>query len=194
VRARTWRRYGPPFDQGNLGSCTGNAIAGCVNTVPFHKTGARLLTEQDAVGLYELATRLDSIPGSYPPEDTGSSGLAACKAAKQKGLISSYAHAFGIDHALGALQLGPVITGVPWYEGFDQPDATGMVSIAGEIRGGHEFEVHAIRRVGEALADTILEAVNSWGTSWAVYGKFRFSALTWAELLSQSGDVTVPTA
>lgn len=109
------RRYGI-LDQGDLGSCTGNAITGCLNTLPLHITGTHLKTEADAVRLYSEATRLDSFQGAYPPEDTGSSGLAACKAAKNEGLISGYRHAFSVEAALTALMSGPVITGVNWYE------------------------------------------------------------------------------
>src|ERR1700730_1472287 len=104
------KRECPPFDQGKLGSCTGNAEAGLLMTQPLF-TAARVLGETDAVGLYSEATRLDRIRGTYPPDDTGSSGLAVMKAAKLKGYISGYAHAFGLQHALEALVLSPVITG-----------------------------------------------------------------------------------
>ena len=186
LRRVSWRRYGRPFDQGSLGSCTGNAIAGVVNTKPFWQP-RRILHEPDAVRLYELATALDGFDGTYPPDNTGSSGLAACKAAKQLGLISGYRHAFGIDHALEALQHGPVITGVNWYDGFDTPDVNGLVQIAGEVRGGHEFEV--------TFYDPRLQLVggwNSWGPDWGIRGRFYFHVDVWARLLEEDGDVTVP--
>lgn len=189
-------RHGDPFDQGNLGSCTGNAIAGAINTEPIWKhADDRLLTETDAVQLYELATTLDEYPGSYPPDDTGSSGLAACKAARRAGLITSYRHAFGIDHALAALMLHPAITGVPWYEGFDRPAPnTGLVEIAGQVRGGHEFEVVGFvpPPIGTPALDGLVIAWNSWGTGYGAGGKFTFTARTWATLLEQAGDVTIP--
>jgi hypothetical protein len=189
LRSVHWRRHGQPFDQGELGSCTGNAIAGALNTEPIYPAGKHqlLLHEKDAVDLYALATRLDEFPGDYPPDDTGSSGLAACKAAKTKGLISSYRHAFGIHQALTALMHGPVITGVNWYEGFDQPDANGHVTVNGQVRGGHEFEVLGYDvDAGEVLAE------NSWGAGWGIRGRFTFDVATWARLLDEQGDVTVP--
>lgn len=193
IRAVTHTRYGGIFDQGNLGSCTGNALAGSINTAPLHKTGARLLAEPDAVKLYGAATHLDGFQGSYPPDDTGSSGLAVCKAGMKAGYLTGYKHAFSITAALASLTATPVITGVNWYEGFDEPDANGLVKIAGQMRGGHEFEVHAILKyVVGSLDETIVEAENSWGTSWGVRGKFRFTAATWAQLLAEQGDVTVP--
>lgn len=185
LRKLVWRRYGKILDQGDLGSCTGNAAAGAINTRPLHIVN-RTLTEKGALALYERATVLDGFPGSYPPDDTGSSGIAVAKAAKEKGYISSYQHAFSVTTALQALMYGPVITGVNWYEGFDHPDAYGVVKIAGQVRGGHEFVVR-----GYDPATDLVTADNSWGTSWGVNGHFHFTSATWAELLSQQGDVTV---
>src|SRR5581483_9492938 len=76
LRTVAHRSYGLPLDQGQLGSCTGNAAAGALNTVPLHRTGGRVLTETQARDLYALATRLDGFEGEWPPTDTGSSGLA----------------------------------------------------------------------------------------------------------------------
>lgn len=180
-----WPRYTAIFNQGELGSCTGNACAGAVDTKPLHKTG-RNLHEKDAVALYEMATTLDSQPGSYPPNDTGSSGLAVAKAAQKKGYISSYQHAFSLDQALQALMHGPVITGVSWFEGFDSPDESGLVEIDGQVRGGHEFLIR-----GYDPATDLVSADNSWGKSYGVHGSFFFTSKTWAELLAQQGDVTI---
>jgi hypothetical protein len=185
-RTVTHRRYGGPFDQGHLGSCTGNAVAGALNTAPLHKTGTKLLTEAEAVAIYERATVIDSFPGSYPPDDTGSSGLAACKAARQKGYVLSYWHAFDISAAIQALMRGPLITGVSWYEGFDYPSETGRVEISGDVRGGHEFEV-----LGFHLPSKTVACMNSWGTEYGVNGRFRFSVDTWERLLGEEGDATV---
>jgi hypothetical protein len=183
----THARHCPPFDQGQTGSCTGNAEAGVLMTDPLFVTG-RSLSESDAVVLYEKATHLDRIKGVYPPDDTGSSGLAVMKAAKALGYITGYQHAFGLQHALEALVLAPVITGVSWFEGFDNPDADGMVTISGSIRGGHEFEVVGI----DADAHTV-RACNSWGADWGDHGYFQFSWDTWDQLLHERGDVTTVT-
>jgi len=181
-------RHGEPFDQRQLGSCTGNAMAGALMTAPYYKSG-RTLTEKNAVQLYEQATKLDQIAGSYPPDDTGSTGLAAAKAAKKDGYISAYAHAFGMQHALGALTLAPVITGINWYDSFDSPLPTGECPLPADatVRGGHEVELFGIdtekRRVW---------AYQSWGPSWGGLGNgtFWWSYATYEQLLSESGDVT----
>lgn len=184
------RRYGVIFEQGDVGSCTGNASAGSVNSAPLHKLSSRALVEKDAVDIYSLATKLDGFDGEYPPDDTGSSGLAAAQALKQMGLISEYKHAFTLAEALTALQVGPVITGINWYEGFDNPDSSGMISIAGQIRGGHEVMFRGFEWY-TTVDDSILFGDNSWSRNWGVKGSFRMKVKTWRRLLAEEGDATI---
>jgi hypothetical protein len=192
--AVTHARHGGILNQGNLGSCTGNAAAGAKNTEPvYHSGSTHLIPESGAVDLYSLATRLDGLSdGYYPPTDTGSSGLAVCKAMKQEGMIGSYQHAFSMAAALSALQAGPVITGIDWYEGFDDPDANGVVKIAGQIRGGHEVVARGYEP-GASPGDALILLDNSWGTSWGDSGHFYWTVATWQTLLDNQGDVTILT-
>src|SRR5271167_306434 len=94
VASVTHAATGLPLNQGQIGSCTANALCGALDSAPDYR-GVTALTEQDAVQLYELETKLEGEP--YPPNDPGGSGLMVCKAAKQRGMIGSYKHAFGID-------------------------------------------------------------------------------------------------
>lgn len=182
--------YGGVLDQGNVGSCTGNATAGAINTTGLHVPKTHLLHETDALELYALATKLDEWPGEYPGQDTGSSGLAAAQAAMQKGYIARYEHAFTMADALGALQKTAVITGVNWYEGFDNPDAYGRVELSGSLRGGHEFMVIGYRPASSS-SEAYVVAQNSWGKEWGVKGRFNFTVPTWERLLEEDGDVTI---
>jgi len=188
-------RHGSIFDQGQLGSCTGNAACGAKNTAPLYHSGStHLETEASAVDIYSLGTRLDGLgDGYYPPTDTGSSGLAVSKAMKQLGMIGSYSHAFDMTAALAALQAGPVITGVLWYEGFDTPDANGLVKISGQVRGGHEIVARGFEPGSDTtnFLDALILLDNSWGTGYGVNGSFKWTVATWQKLLNQQGDVTI---
>jgi hypothetical protein len=175
-----------PLNQGNIGSCTANALCGALNSAPDFAGGAPL-TEEKAVQLYERETQLEGKP--YPPNDPGGTGLTVCKAARQMGLITSYQHAFGIGHALQALVLRPVITGISWYTSFDNPDAQGAVSIApgATVRGGHEIVADGID-----AENKLVWFWNSWGSNWGLGGRFCLGFDTWDQLLQERGDVTVP--
>lgn len=186
IRTVSHTLFGGILNQNPLSSCTGNAAVGVLNTKGFHKLRSIPYKEPDAVDLYSLATSLDEFPGQYPPDDNGSSGLGVAKAAQQRGYITEYRHAFSIDDALTSLMNAALITGVNWYEGFDNPDSHGLVKIAGQIRGGHEFAV-----VGYNVYTKMVHAVNSWGPAWGHTGRFFFSLDTWAQLLSEQGDATV---
>jgi hypothetical protein len=185
-------RLGKTFDQGELGACTGMATAGVCNTLPTHIPHRRLLFEKDAINIYSKATAIDAFDGEYPPDDTGSSGLAACKAAQALKLITSYEHSFSIDQAISALQDRPLITGIPWMESMDNPDEDGVVIPGGEMRGGHEIQVIGFHLHGDTLSGCYVEFENSWGAKWGHNGRFFMTVAEWDKLLENDGDVTIP--
>jgi hypothetical protein len=188
IKTVTHKRHGKPFNQGNLGSCTGNAMAGLLMTEPFWVRG-RAVTENDAVALYKTATKLDSISGSYPPDDTGSTGLAVMKAAVKAKYITGYAHTFSLDQLLGSLVLGPGILGINWYDSFDgpKPDGECPLTSGAKVRGGHEVELFGID-----AAKKRVWCYNSWGPTWGgrKNGSFYFSWKTLTRLLGEQGDAT----
>lgn len=185
------RRHCAAFNQGELGSCTGNAMAGALMTGTLFVPG-RELSEEHAVLLYAHATALDDISGTFPPEDTGSSGIAVAKAAVKAGYLYAYRHAFGLDQALLALSRGPVIVGVGWYSSFDEPlgnAAELRVAPGATLRGGHEVEL-----LGLDIEHRMVKGINSWGEEWGADGRFCWSFDTFERLLREDGDVVVPIA
>ncbi|MEV6504767.1 hypothetical protein AB0M61_01430 [Streptomyces sp. NPDC051642] len=198
IKSVDWTRRAPIFDQKNVGSCTGNAGAGLVATDFLGRTGLTSVTidgqvlpvdEDFAVKVYELATQLDNITGSYPPDDTGSSGIGAAKALKKLGLATGYTHAFSVDAVKSALQTGPVMVGTVWLESMFDPTSAGNITVdrKSQVAGGHEYVLSAY----DASARQF-RADNSWGGSWGVRGSAWITEADMQWLLSQQGDVTVP--
>jgi hypothetical protein len=188
-QTKIWDRKIPILDQGNLGSCTGNATVGVLGTegVFEHLSAAQQqsLNEDEAVKLYSAATKIDDAPGTYPPTDTGSDGLSVAKAAQQAGYLSGYQHITSVDAAKTAILSGPFIVGTNWLSGMDSPDSSGLVHVKGSIRGGHEYECFGF----DASAD-VWHFCNSWGESWGDAGRFMYSSADFAKLLAQQGDAT----
>jgi hypothetical protein len=162
-----------------------SAVASDGRTVPWWFD----LDTPGAERIYSKATHVDPFPGEWPPEDTGSSGLAACKAAKSFGLISGYSWAFGLEEVLAALVLRPVMIGIDWWSSFDEPDPDGRISIrpGATVRGGHEICLDEIDAEHGRVWFT-----NSWGDGWAHKGRAWMSWATLGQLLADGGDAVVP--
>jgi hypothetical protein len=192
------QRYIPVLDQGDLGSCTGNAATGWLGTsvgwasiaalTPILSTTDVVQDEKFAVQLYSDATKADPYPGDYPPEDTGSDGLSVAKVLKARGLISGYTHTFSLDDALSALSTQPVIIGINWYESMFDPASNGLVTISprSPVAGGHEVVLDEID-----VEQKVVGSTNSWGTGWGVDGRFYMTFDTLGRLLGEDGDCTV---
>ena len=184
----------PILDQGQLGSCTGNDAVGRTGVDPNYDpiphdnkskpTGDASGDEKLAVSVYGDATHLDNVPGSYPGQDTGSTGLAAAKAEQKRGTIAGYQHAFNFDTALKALMLFPLGFGCNWYEGMDTPDANGNVAKTGSVRGGHQFTIRELDVEGQRVG-----CDNSWSTSWGLSGRFYIPFDVFGQLIDEDGDL-----
>jgi hypothetical protein len=153
------------------------------------KAGTYQLDEAFAVKAYSLNTRLDSYSGQYPPNDTGSDGLAAASTGKALGLFSGYTHGFTIGALQSALQTGPVLWGTVWLNSMFETDENGFLKVDRNSAeaGGHELVIS-----GYDVADDVYEIQNSWGTSWGVDGYAYVKGADMAWLLAQDGDITVP--
>ncbi|MGY5048312.1 hypothetical protein ACWDE0_22170 [Streptomyces sp. 900105755] len=209
IKSVSWTRRIPILDQGNLGSCTGNAGTGVLGTDSAGRTatgtvtisaagaaashglftaGEHTLDEDFAVKLYSLATILDGISGQYPPTDTGSTGIGVAKALKALGLASGYTHAFSIAALNSALQTGPVMIGITWYNSMFDPKNDGQIVVdpSSGVAGGHELELNAFDATTSEY-----EVPNSWNETWGKDGCGYFPTAALTSLLSAQGDVTV---
>lgn len=182
IRSVKWHRFGICLDQGKVGSCVGNAHAGLRNHAPNH-AGKPVLHEAAAVGIYSLATELDGFDGTYPPSDTGTDGNSGAKASRQLGYITSWTHAFGVDHALSALMNGPLTIGTDWYEDMFEPDSKGLIHPTGSLAGGHQYVMD-----GWDAVHGLFRFNNSWSRSWGKNGRFFMTYADVDTLLGRAGD------
>jgi hypothetical protein len=194
-----WDSGAGPLQQGSLGSCTGNSVAGWLNThfaddLREHTHRAAYMTEKDAVAIYSLGTRMDNYPGSYPPQDTGCDGLSVAKAAAKMGYLDRYTHTFGFAAMQAAVETTPVICGTVWTQSMYTPN-NGLVKVGrlvdSNIVGGHEYLC-----VGVDWAEDVMLFRNSWGDQdeWPGCkpgGYFAVGFADFQKLLAHQGDVTV---
>lgn len=204
IKPVQWTRRIGILDQGSVGSCTGNALTGVLGTDSAGRTattsvtvkadskgvfrpGTYALDETFAVLAYTLNTKLDSIKGEYPTEDTGSTGIACGKTGQQLGLLAGYTHAFSLAALKSALQNGPAMIGIVWLNSMFNPDSGGalLVDKNSGVAGGHELVV-------SGWDGHYFRLDNSWGTGWGADGSCYVAESDMQWLLSQDGDVTVP--
>jgi hypothetical protein len=194
-----WGSAVPPLNQGQVGSCTGNATAQWLNTDFATNTrnvthGSQPLAESDALAIYSLATQLDATPGTYPPDDTGSDGISAAKAAEQLGYLDLYTHTFSFSSMQAALEQTPAIVGTVWTNNMFTPN-NGLVTVGklvdANIAGGHEYLA-----CGVDFGAQVFTFRNSWGDTkdWPGCkpgGYFAIGFKDVQRLLAAEGDVTV---
>lgn len=180
-RDKSIRIYDPiPNPNQEIGCCTG--VDKCVT---FNAAGNRVTGTvnklKDAVEIYSLATTLDPWDGAYPPTDTGSSALAAAKAAQMLGKGGAYQWLFGgADQVVQTIMAGRTVSiGAWWYWDMFTPDATGKVSVSGGLAGGHQWTARGYWKSRDLIRG------RCW---WGSYRDFWISRADLDALLRDGGD------
>lgn len=167
------------------GECTG--VAKCVqfNAVGNRKAGV-ILDMEDAHSFYHTASQLDPFEGEWPPDDTGSSGLASAKAAQKFGMGGAYSHVFnGADGVVQLIQEGHVVSvGTWWYNGMFTPNEKGIIEPTGPKVGGHQYAARGY----DAKQDLVI--VRCW---WGTYRDVRIKREHLNELILDEGDAHIQT-
>lgn len=178
-KRRRWR-IGPILDQGRTSSCVGQAWKQFLQTTP-----KPTMDGPTAWDIYQWALHNDEFPGE---QDNGTSIRAGARALMEHyQRLKSYVWAWNADDIVNwILRNGPVVIGIPWYEGMFNPDQNGYVLPSGRHAGGHAVLLNA--------ADTTIETVefpNSWSQRWGIngVGKMRFETLD--RLIRERGEACV---
>lgn len=180
-RSYTWS-CAPRIDQGSEGSCVGHAWAHEIAARPRVRPADHGL----ALEIYRKAQLIDEF-STTPPQE-GTSVLAGVKIATQLGYYQEYRWAFSLNDLIMAIGYkGPAVLGIPWYEGMFLPDRNGLISITGQLAGGH-----AILANGVSVSKKLIRLHNSWGANWGLNGEcfIRFEDLEF--LLHQQGEACIP--
>ena len=168
------------LDQGETGSCTGNAHVMAISTQPF--VGSAHCNETDARTAYAGGTCIDngcqvpctcaSCKAAFCPatnaNDTGSQTGSVAQWLVDVGWLGSFTTADTIATLESCLARGPAVIGIDFYNSMMTPTANGQLQVAtaSGLAGGHDMNA-AILDLTHAVAP--VDAVwvhNSWGDSW----------------------------
>jgi hypothetical protein len=191
---RTYRYWYPPrqiLDQGMEGACVGFAWTNAVMTAPSLMRARK--PNSQARGTYNFAKFIDEWEGEHYE---GTSVLAGAKVLHSLGFISEYRWAFSIEQVLDALiNIGPVVIGIPWYEGMYDTAGGGLVNVSGELVGGHAICLYGYHPRREFYQNGTHEVVywrNSWGGSYGINGTGYIKVTDLAALLADQAEACVP--
>lgn len=186
VDRSTWRdkaiRIYDPIPNPNqvVGCCTGVAKCVQLNAVGNRVKG-RVLDMWMAESIYSRNTQIDPWEGEWPPDDTGSSGLASAKTAIEFGLAGEYRWLFGgADEVVQAVMAGQTISvGTWWYWDMFNQDSRGLVRPTGGQAGGHQYTIRGY----DVDRDWVLG--RCW---WGSFRDFWISRADLHALLMDDGD------
>jgi hypothetical protein len=192
--AKRWRT-GTVLDQGREGSCVGHGWTAELLASPRpHKVDATT-GHNYAVDIYRRAQLIDEWEGE---NYEGTSVLAGAKVVRERGYLDQYRWAFNIQDVRDAvITQGPVVIGIPWYEGMYETRESGLVDVSGDIVGGHCLTIvgyhPAMRITGEGWNERhkVFRWRNSWGPDYGLNGDGLIKYDDLAELLKDNGEACI---
>lgn len=193
IKEMLWKE-GAVLDQGREGACVGFGWMGevlCEPVAPKIQPMAKVANEL-AKSYYKRAQKIDEWPGE---DYEGTSVLAGAKIMQEEGYIGEYRWCFGIEDLRDAvINLGPVVIGVPWYQGMYETDRDGIVKVDGDKVGGHCILVtgYIPNKIINDEEHEVFRWRNSWGNDYGIDGSgfIRYTDLN--ELLKNGGEACIP--
>ena len=177
-------------NQGNLGSCTANALAGALEFLGI-KDGARFedfsrlfiyYNERAIIGTVRIDSgamlrdgiktlarqgACDEKKWPYVISKFSRKPPASCYADALNHQITSYHRILTLDEMLACLAEGfPFVFGFAVYESFESPEVTRTGKVELPSAGERVLGGHAVVAVGYSLADKRFLVRNSWGKEW----------------------------
>lgn len=193
-RVETMWKEGIVLDQGSEGACVGFAWTGELLAEPEAPRSQPSFNYANslAISFYNEAKKIDEWPGeSYE----GTSVLAGARVMKRFGFIGEYRWCFGVDDVRDAvISEGPVVVGIPWFDGMYDTLPDGLVKLNGKSTGGHAILItgyHPNKRFGNQVHE-VFRWRNSWGVDYGIGGSGWIKVKDLEKLLSQNGEACVP--
>ena len=173
-RYKSWSTMGYHSDQGRTSSCVGHGWSHWLHAAPIRQW-------MNPYGIYELAQYFDEWEGvGYQ----GTSVRGAAKVLSKLGAIGGYEWAWdAATVGTHILEVGPVVIGVDWYEGMNNPDSYGYVRLTGRSLGGH-----CVLLSGYNGDRGMFKIKNSYGTSWGRKGYAYLAEADLDRLLKAGGE------
>lgn len=167
-------------DQGNTPHCTAYALSHAMADGPVTHRGMNPMMNPD--DLYTAIQARDRAAGRV--YDEGATSLAMAQEAQARGWIGEYRWGYTLAEFVAAIRVGPVILGIDWYTGMDDPTDRGVIRATGSIRGGHEIVCN-----GADVAAGMARLKQSWGRAWGRHGHAYLPFADLEKLIAEGGDV-----
>jgi len=175
IKEKNWEFPSIALDQGKTPHCVGFSMADFGINYPV-KTD---YVNEDGHNFYYICKEIEG----KPLEETGTTMRCAAKALRQIGRIDRYAFAANIDEIkYWVLNKSPMIVGTIWTEKMSFPNENNIISVEGEIVGGHAYLINEWRE------DGYIGIQNSWGKDWGINGKAYISVVDFEKIFSYDGE------